>query len=124
MKLYICQKCGSLKYHDEKSGEKPICCNEVMSEVPVFEGDASIEKHLPIYKFENNKAIVNVSDIEHPMTEEHFIQWIAIETANGFKKKNLTSNDKPYAEFELLDNEKVIAAYAYCNLHGLWVANY
>jgi len=57
---------------------------------------------------------------EHPMVEEHYIQWISIETTGGSQRVKLNPGDKPVAEFCLADGEELVAAYEYCNIHGLW----
>ena len=54
------------------------------------------------------------------MAPEHYIEWIAISTDRGNQRKILKPGDKPMACFALCDGEKFEAAYAYCNLHGLW----
>ena len=56
----------------------------------------------------------------HPMLEVHYIQWIALETTEGIQIKKLKPETKPEAVFALADGEKPVAAYEYCNLHGLW----
>ena len=61
-----------------------------------------------------------VGEVAHPMADVHFIEWIAIETTHGVQRKCLKPGQDPKAEFLLADGEKYIAAYAYCNLHGLW----
>ena len=45
-------------------------------------------------------------------------------TEKGGQRKPLMPNDKPYLEFALTKDDKVKRAYAYCNLHGLWMAEY
>jgi superoxide reductase len=82
--------------------------------------DASNEKHLPVIKLENNVLEVSVGSVEHPMQEEHFIQWIYVETENGGMRKSFKPGEKPCATF-ILGDEKAVAVYEYCNLHGLWV---
>ena len=66
------------------------------------------------------KVTVTISTVEHPMTQEHYIQWVSLETKKGNQRKLLTPSDKPVVEFCLCDGDEVVAAYAYCNLHGLW----
>jgi superoxide reductase len=83
-------------------------------------GSGSLNKHRPVISMTTDKAIIRVGIEEHPMTEEHYIQWIVIQTSKGYKVAKLTHNDKPEVEFELQDDEKLIAAYEYCNLHGFW----
>lgn len=78
------------------------------------------EKHVPVITANQNEINVTVGSILHPMTEEHLIQDIFLETDKRILHKHLTANEKPIAIFTIDDDEKVIAAYEYCNLHGLW----
>ena len=71
-------------------------------------------------KKEGNKIIVNVGSVLHPMTEEHSINWIFLETKNGGQLVRLSPSCEPVAEFILADGDEAVAAYAYCNLHGFW----
>ena len=84
--------------------------------------EASREKHIPVYKGEGNKVFVDVGSIAHPMIEEHFIEWVSIQTKFGNQRKQLTPGSEPKVCFSLCDGDEVEAVYAYCNLHGLWVA--
>ena len=84
--------------------------------------DAAVEKHLPEYTVKNGIVSVNVGSVEHPMTPEHFISLIAVQTDCGVQYKNLTPEQAPRAEFALCEGETVESVYAYCNLHGLWKA--
>ena len=72
---------------------------------------------------EGNKVTVTVGEVAHPMLEEHFIKWIVLETTQGSQRKELKAGEQPQAIFMLTDCDKPVAAYAYCNLHGLWSAN-
>ena len=71
---------------------------------------------------ENGKVTVVVGEVEHPMTEEHYIEWIALKTKFGTQKKMLTPGEKPAVCFAICDDDEVEAVYAYCNLHSLWMA--
>ena len=82
--------------------------------------DAAQEKHVPVIEQHGDHVTVKVGSVEHPMLEAHYIQWIILETATGYQKKNLTPGDKPEADFAV--TEPVKAAYEYCNLHGRWKA--
>jgi superoxide reductase len=81
--------------------------------------DAAKEKHVPVVTVEGNKVVVEVGSVAHPMLEEHFIQWIYLQTKNGGQRKCLVPGQEPKAVFALEDDE-VVAVYEYCNLHGLW----
>ncbi|MBR4153118.1 MAG: desulfoferrodoxin [Selenomonadaceae bacterium] len=85
--------------------------------------DASQEKHVPQVTVDGKKVIVKVGSVAHPMTEAHLIQWIYLQTKKGGQYVHLTANDKPEAEFILADDDVALAAYEYCNLHGLWKAD-
>ncbi|MDE6679365.1 MAG: desulfoferrodoxin Dfx [Ruminococcus sp.] len=92
---------------------------ESVSEVTANTTDAAVEKHVPVYEVNDGKVCVTVGSVAHPMAENHYIQWIAVETNKGFYVKYLLPNEKPEACFTV-DNEVIQTVYAYCNLHGLW----
>ena len=91
-----------------------------MEELVPASVDAAFEKHIPAVTVEGNTVKAVVGEVEHPMVPEHFIGWIAIETEQGEQRKVLKAGDKPEAVFALADGDKLVAAYAWCNLHGLW----
>ena len=82
--------------------------------------DAAAEKHVPVVKKDGNKVTVSVGSVTHPMLEEHSIQFIAVETKQGSQIKYLKPNEAPEAVFAIADGDEFVAAYEYCNLHGLW----
>ena len=122
MKFYICKGCGKIVAIVKDSACPTKCCGESMEEIIPGTTDAAVEKHVPVYEIKDNKVYVTVGEVVHPMTEAHFIEWIAIETKNGNQRKTLTPTDEPKAVFPLLEGDEVLAVYAYCNLHGLWKA--
>lgn len=81
--------------------------------------DGAYEKHVPVIEHHGDSVLVKVGSVAHPMLDVHWIEWIVLETATGYQKKELKPGEKPEAEFAV--TEPVIAAYEYCNLHGLWV---
>jgi superoxide reductase len=101
-----------------------ICCGEEMTLLEANTTDASVEKHVPVIKVDGNKVTVEIGSTPHPMIEQHYIQWIYIQTEKGGQRKILTPNDPPRAEFMLTDDDKLEIAFEYCNLHGLWKADY
>ena len=82
--------------------------------------DAAKEKHVPVVTKKCKQVKVDVGSVTHPMSEEHLIEWIAIETEKGYQVKYLTANDAPVCSFSLADGDTFVRAYAYCNLHGVW----
>ncbi len=82
--------------------------------------DGAYEKHVPVIEHNSDSVVVKVGSVAHPMLDVHWIEWIVLETANGYQKKELKPGDKPEASFAV--TEPVVAAYEFCNLHGLWMA--
>ena len=119
-RFYVCSHCGQIIAKVKDSRVPVMCCGEAMKEIIPGTVDASVEKHLPVVKIENNKVVVNVGSLEHPMVEEHYIEWISLQTNLGNQRKVLKPEEKPEASFLILEGEKLEAVYAYCNLHGLW----
>lgn len=122
MKFYVCKHCGNIIAYAKNKGVPVMCCGEKMSELVPGSVDAATEKHVPVISVEGNKVTVTVGEVEHPMAEEHFIEWITLETQEGNQRKELKPGSKPQAVFMLAETDKAVAAYAYCNLHGLWKA--
>lgn len=116
MEFYRCKHCGNI-LKVEKEMHSILCCQEEMEKLIPGSVDAAQEKHVPKVEI-GTDVIVTVGEVEHPMIEEHYIEWILLELENGYMVKNLKPNEKPAACFKT--NERVKAVYAYCNLHGLW----
>lgn len=83
--------------------------------------DGAHEKHVPVVSINGAEVIVKVGSIEHPSLEQHYIEFIVLETNAGIHTKWLKPGMKPEATFVLNADEKAVAAYEYCNLHGLWL---
>ncbi len=119
MKFYICKHCGNIIAYVRSSGVPVVCCGEPMQEIIPGTTDGALEKHVPVIEVEGNKVTVRVGAVEHPMLPEHYIEWIALETAQGNQRKPLAPGQKPEAVFMLAEGDSVVAAYEYCNLHSL-----
>lgn len=122
-KFFICKHCGKIIAIVNETGVPVVCCGEVMDELVANTVDAAKEKHVPLYSVEGNIVTVNVGDVEHPMSPEHFIEWVSLQTKHGNQRKLLRPTDKPQVQFALVDGDEVDTVYAYCNLHGLWKSN-
>lgn len=82
--------------------------------------DGAYEKHVPVIEHNGDSVVVKVGSVAHPMMDVHYIEWIVLETATGYQKKELKPGEKPEASFAV--TEPVVSAFEYCNLHGLWRA--
>jgi superoxide reductase len=120
--IYKCEGCGNIvEVINEGVGEL-VCCNQPMQLLEEHTEDQGLEKHVPVITKEEGKVIVEVGDVEHPMTQEHFIQWIELTVDGKSCKKFLTPDDKPRAVFNVPNDYSEISAREYCNIHGLWKA--
>ena len=122
MRFFRCKICGKIVALVEPSACPTKCCGEAMEEIVPNTEDGAHEKHIPVYSVENGIVHVVVGEVEHPMLEAHYIQWIALQTNKGNQRKELKPGDKPVADFALLPGEEVVAVLEYCNLHGLYKA--
>lgn len=118
MKFYHCNECGEIIAVQE--GETIDLTNK--EEIIPNTVDAAKEKHVPVISREGQTVTVTVGEVAHPMTEEHHIAWILLETKNGTERKDLAAGEEPAAQFYVAEDDEVIAAYEYCTLHGIWKA--
>ena len=121
MRFFRCKGCGNfITFLTDKTACTPKCCGEEMTELTANTTDGAKEKHVPVVVTAGDIIQVKVGEVDHPMIDAHYIQFIILETDKGYMKKDLKPGDAPCAEFKLADGEKAVAAYEYCNLHGLW----
>ncbi len=118
-KFFKCMHCGNIVTFLNESGAPLTCCGDKMTELVANTTEAATEKHLPVVERDGNTVTVCIGSVEHPMTTEHSIQWIYLETTKGLQARFLNPGEKPKATF-ILSDEEPVAAYEYCNLHGLW----
>ena len=105
-----------LKFY--KVGDEIVIGGNEGTEIIPNTVEAAFEKHIPVIEHSGDHVIVKVGSVAHPMVDVHWIEWIVLETATGYQKKELKPGEKPEAEFAV--TEPVVAAYEHCNLHGLW----
>lgn len=122
-KFYRCEHCGNIITKLEDSGVPVVCCGQKMTELVPGITDGAAEKHVPVYELmEGGRVMVKVGSVEHPMTAEHYIQWIFLQTKKGYQWKKLQPGEKPEAGFALCEGDEVVVVFEYCNIHGLWKA--
>ena len=116
--FYRCEMCGNIVELIKDGGGELVCCGKPMKKLEPNTVDAAQEKHVPVYEKKGNILSVQVGSVEHPMTEEHYIEWIAVETPDRIQRRVLRPGEAPKAEFQI-DSDK-FRIFEYCNLHGLW----
>lgn len=118
-RFFICRVCGNLVGMIESSGVPMMCCGQKMERLVPNTVEASAEKHLPVVSVEGDTVKVKVGSAAHPMSEEHMILWVYLQTENGGQRKTLSAGDAPEVSFAL-GGDRAVSVSAYCNLHGLW----
>jgi len=116
--LYKCNVCGNIVDVRHEGAGELTCCNAPMILLVAGVEDAAVEKHIPVVELKDGKITVQVGEVEHPMDEDHYIEWITLITKSETKTVYLAPGDEPQTIFDSV--EKVGMVYAYCNLHGLW----
>ena len=119
MKFFQCPDCGTILIPDRSDEFAPKKLVELVPNTT----DAAGDKHVPVITVTGNAVKVEVGAVAHPMLAAHYISFVVLETSHGYQKKDLMPGEKPEALFSLAEGETVIAAYEYCNLHGLWKAD-
>ena len=118
-RFYICEHCGNIVGMIHDAGVPLVCCGQKMTKLEPGTVEAAVEKHLPVVTVEGDTVKAVVGEVAHPMTEEHSIQWLYLQTDRGGQRKSILPGEAPEVTFAL-NGEKPVAVYAYCNLHGLW----
>lgn len=115
--FYRCELCGNIVGVIKNGGGQLVCCGKPMTKLEANSTDAAQEKHVPVVERKDGKLFVKVGSVDHPMAEEHYIEWIAVCSDKSTERITLSPGEKPEAVF--VDKGKAVV-YAYCNLHGLW----
>lgn len=119
--VYKCSVCGNMVEVIHVGGGELVCCGKPMVLQVANTVDAAREKHVPVMEIIGDKVIVKIGEVPHPMTEEHHIEWVEVETKARIYRKTFTPGEPAFAEFNIA--EEVTEVRAYCNLHGLWSNN-
>lgn len=120
-KIIKCEDCGSIVEVIVEGESDPCDAHMKLLDVQV-EGEKA-PKHKPVVEIDGDTVNVKVGEAQHPMEEEHYIQFIQVIVGNEAYTKTLNPGDVPEASF-LVGADKIAAndvvAIQYCNLHGLW----
>ena len=121
-RFFVCEHCGNLVTMIQDAGVPMMCCGQKMTELKAGTTDAAVEKHVPVVTVDGDVVTAEVGSVTHPMTEEHHIAWIYLQTEKGGQLKMLDHTGEPVAKFNVA-GDKAEKVYEYCNLHGLWAAD-
>ncbi|MDD4797818.1 MAG: desulfoferrodoxin [Eubacteriales bacterium] len=121
IEFYRCELCGNIVALLRNGGGPLSCCGQQMTKLTANTTDAAQEKHVPAITKEDGKIKVAVGTTLHPMLPEHYIEWVALVAGDDVTFRFLKPGQQPVAEFADVDSGTV---YEYCNLHGLWKADF
>ncbi len=118
--VYKCDLCGNIVEVLTAGAGALDCCGQSMKLLSENTTDAAVEKHVPVAEKTADGWLVSVGSVDHPMTDDHYIEWIELVTADNVYRAYLNPSDPPKACFPATDDKVTVRAY--CNLHGLWKA--
>lgn len=118
MEVYKCEACGNIVEVLTAGGGELTCCGSAMVKMTENTTDAAVEKHVPALEKKDGGWQVNVGSVDHPMTDDHFIEWIELIVGEKVYREFLSPGEKPAAFFPV--DAATVKCRAYCNLHGLW----
>ena len=118
LEVYKCEVCGNIVEVLHGGAGELVCCGQAMTLLKENTTDAAVEKHVPVIEKIDGGVKVKIGEAAHPMTEEHYIEWIEIIADGKAYRQFLKPGDAPEAFFNVDATD--ISAREYCNLHGLW----
>jgi len=117
--IYKCEVCGNIVEMVHVGQGELVCCGQPMNLLSEKQEEEGQEKHVPVVEKIDKGVIIKIGSIPHPMTEDHFIEWVELITEDGFVfRKFLKPSDEPQAKFFL--DKKIKQVRIYCNIHRLW----
>jgi len=120
LQIYKCEKCGNIVEIIHGEGAPVVCCGVNMTLLDEKTADAATEKHVPVIEKIDGGYKVSVGSAPHPMTDEHYIEWIEL-LADGKAYREFLKPGAPAEAIFKIDAENV-SARELCNVHGLWKA--
>ncbi len=118
--VYKCELCGNIVEMLHGGPGALTCCNQKMVLMAENTVDAAVEKHVPVIEIGADSITVKVGSVEHPMQDEHYIEWIELLADGKVYRQNLQPGQAPVATFPVI--AQAVTAREYCNLHGHWSA--
>lgn len=118
LEIYKCELCGNIVEVLTGAGGTLVCCGQDMNLLEEKSADSATEKHVPVIEKIDGGIKVTVGSVLHPMTDEHYIEWIEIIADGSAYRQFLKPGDTPEAIFQI--SAEKVEARELCNVHGLW----
>lgn len=107
-KIYVCPICGNVIH---STGNIMVSCCGI--NLPVLEPEEADEAHTFSVEHIEDEMYVTIN---HPMSKDHYISFIAYVNGDNFEMKKLYPEGPAEARFKF---RKKGILYSYCNKHGL-----
>lgn len=118
LEIYKCEVCGNIVEMVHTGQGELVCCGQPMvKQVEKTDEEGLVEKHRPVVEEQDDGAVIKVGSVQHPMEEEHYIEWIEVIADGKICRYELSPGGQPQARSCLKKHDYV---RAYCNVHGLW----
>ena len=108
-KFYVCPICGNVIHC---SGDTVISCCGVT--LPALEADEADDNHVVLIESVEDEHFIT---IEHPMTKQHYISFVAFVTTDRLQMVKLYPEGNAQTRMQLRGRGYL---YFYCNRHGLY----
>lgn len=109
VQFYVCPVCGNII---QSTGEALISCCGIT--LPPLEAEESDKNHsVRIERIEDEFFV----SIEHEMTKNHYISFIAAIRSDGVEIQKLYPEQNAEARFKISGTKQILF---YCNQHGLY----
>ena len=116
--VYKCEKCGNIVEVLTAGAAELMCCGQQMEIQAENTTDAAVEKHVPVLEKKGDGWQVTVGSVDHPMTDDHYIEWIELLADGKAYRQFLNPGDAPEAKFGV--EADLVTAREHCNIHGIW----
>lgn len=118
LEVFRCADCGMIAMITHDGSGEMACCGQPMVRAEENVVDASTEKHIPVVERADDRMVVRVGDVPHPMDPSHYIEWIEVNSGPDLFVRGLKPGNEARATFP--GYREGVKVRAYCNLHGLW----
>lgn len=108
-KFYVCPICSNVMH---SMGEAVVSCHGI-SLTPI-DAEKSNDKHIAVIEKVEDEYFVQ---IDHPMTKQHYISFIAAMSCDSMQIKKLYPESSAQARFKINGVKRI---YYYCNRDGLF----
>ena len=122
LQFEYCPTCGNLIEKIEDQRVPLMCCGKKLEALTPNTTEAAIEKHLPVIKITDQTLTVEVAEVTHPSLASHWIPWVVIQTPTLTIRQEFKPGETPTVILPRPEAGTPVRAYAYCNLHGLWMS--